>query len=193
MLAMSLIFLVLCGSLIGTLQPLGARPWQSLQAWWTLRRFHQAAADLDFHALIELGEEYLHHTGQGDILEFAAYRVGYGASGPSSARLPEDALYWARQGLGALSRSQAVLPDPWTGLQTQAYILVERVFPLTHQAQDLDTGLQAVADRLAAGGGLGPSSPGLTRLYRQYLDTPMDQRKVFLLKRLQRKTLEEDP
>lgn len=192
LLAWGFVLLGLSGVVLGAIRPMGHRPVQNLQAWWTLRRFHQAEVDQDLPALLDLGRAHLLHTGQGDVLEFAAYRVGYSASGPSFARLPEDALYWAEAGLAALEEAQAELPDPWTGLQTQAYILVERIFPLTHRSECLEAAVRALEDRLAAGGGLNPVTMGLRDLYLEFLDTPKDDRKVFLLKHLEREALGSD-
>lgn len=192
MLAIGLILIGLTGASLGTAQPLGARSWQGLQGWWTLRRYHQAEADVDLPALLALGKEHLRLTGQGDALEFAVYKVAYGASGPSSNRLPSDALYWAQTGLQALEASQNQMPDPWSSLQIQAYTLVERVFPLTQSSDDLFAGLKAMEDRLAAGGGLAPKPIGLSELYRDFLDLPIEQRNPFILKRLERNLIPED-
>jgi len=192
LLAFGLIAITLGGVLLGTVRPLGARSWDSLRGWWTMRRFHQAEADQDLPALLDLGKEYLHLTGEGDVLEFAIYRVGYGASGPSTNRLPSDALFWAQAGIRALDESLELLPDPWAVLQIQCYTLVERVFPLTQKPDDLLTGLQAMQDRLAAGGGLTTASPGLSRLYRSYLALPPAARQPFLLSRLERRFIPED-
>lgn len=191
LLAGGFLMMGLAATLLGMLKPLGHRPVESLQGWWTLRRYHQADVDQDYPALLDLGRIYLEQTGQGDLLEFAAYKVGYGASGPSIARVPEDALHWARLGIDALQAAQEELPDPWTGLQTQAYILVERLFPLTHDPEDLNQALQAVEDRLAAGGGLEPVSLGLRDLYLEFLNTPKNDRNVFLLSHLEREALGE--
>ena len=189
LLAWGFVLLGLSAVALGAIRPMGHRPVQNLQAWWTLRRFHQAEVDQDLPALLDLGRAHLHQTGQGDVLEFAAYRVGYSASAPSFARLPEDALYWAEAGLDALVQAQPQLPDPWTSLQSQAYILVERVFPLTHQPEHLESAVQALEDRLAAGGGLHPVTMGLRNLYQEFLGTPRSDRKVFLLKHLEREAL----
>ncbi|MHC4379766.1 MAG: hypothetical protein ACYSU1_01565 [Planctomycetota bacterium] len=191
LLAWMVVLLALSGVLLGAMRPMGHRPVQNLQTWWTLRRFHQAEVDQDLPALLDLGRAHLLHTGRGDVLEFAAYRVGYSASAPSFARLPEDALYWAEAGASALAKVQDQLPDPWTSLQTQAYILVERVFPLSHREQDLETALQAMEDRLAAGGGLHPATLGLQNLYIRFLETPKSERNIFLLKHLERDDLSE--
>jgi len=191
-LAIGLLLLGLAGASLGTVQPLGARSWQGFQGWWTLRRFHQAESDGDLPAMLELGKQHLQLTGQGDALEFAAYHVAYGASGPSSNRLPADALYWAQTGLQALEESQDLLPDPWSSLQTQAYTLVERVFPLTYDRDDLYQGLRAIEDRLAAGGGIVQSSSGLSQLYRDFLTLPDSERNPFILKRLERALIPED-
>jgi len=191
-LAIGLILLGLAGASFGSAQPLGARSWQGLQGWWTLRRYHQAEADADLPALLALGKEHLRLTGQGDALEFAVYRVAYGASGPSSNRLPSDALYWAQTGLQALEASKNQMPDPWSSLQIQAYTLVERVFPLTQASEDLYAGLHAMEDRLAAGGGLAPSSTGLSALYKSFLLLPPEERNPFILKRLERKLIPDD-
>jgi len=191
-LACSLLAITLGGVLLGTVRPLGARSWDSLQAWWTMRRFHQAEADLDLPALLDLGKEYLQLTGEGDVLEFAIYRVGYGASGPSNNRLPSEALFWARAGMEALNETLNILPDPWASLQTQCYTLVERVFPLTQDPKDLSAGLRAMEDRLAAGGGYATSSPGLSKLYRRYLSLSPAERQPFLLRRLDRLLIPED-
>ncbi|MDA0667692.1 MAG: hypothetical protein O3A95_06830 [Planctomycetota bacterium] len=191
-LAVGLILLGLAGASLGTTQPLGARSWQGLQGWWTLRRYHQAEADTDLPALLALGKEHLRLTGQGDALEFAVYKVAYGASGPSSNRLPSDALYWAQTGLQALDTSINQMPDPWSSLQIQAYTLVERVFPLTQSPEDLYAGLRAMEDRLAAGGGLAPSSSGLSALYKSFLALPPSERNPFILKRLERNIIPED-
>ncbi|PCJ53641.1 MAG: hypothetical protein COA70_08035 [Planctomycetota bacterium] len=192
MLAIGLLMIGLAGAGLGTAQPLGARSWQGFQGWWTLRRYHQAESDGDLAAMLELGKQHLQLTGQGDALEFAVYHVAYGASGPSSNRLPADALYWAQTGLEALEESQNQLPDPWSNLQTQAYTLVERVFPLTHDRDDLYAGLRAMEDRLAAGGGIVHSSHGLSELYRSFLALPAPERNPFLLKRLERTLIPED-
>ena len=192
LLAIGLIVLGLAGASLGTTQPLGTRSWQSLQGWWTMRRYHQAEADVDLPALLALGKEQLHLTGQGDALEFAVYRVAYGASGPSSNRLPSDALYWAQTGLQALEESLDLMPDPWSSLQIQAYTLVERVFPLTQAPEDLYTGLRAMEDRLAAGGGLEPSTTSLSGLYRDLIALPVSERNPFIIKRLERNLIPDD-
>lgn len=189
LLAWGFVLVALSGVLLGAIRPMGHRPVQNFQAWWTLRRFHQADVDQDLPALLDLGRAHLLHTGQGDVLEFAAYKVGYSSSGPSYARLPEDALFWAEAGLDALAQAQAQLPDPWTSLQTQAYILVERVFPLTHRPEHLEAAVQALEDRLAAGGGLNPVTMGLQGIYQEFLAVPRGERKVFLLKHLEREAL----
>lgn len=183
-LALTLVLLGFSGTLLGTMPPLGHSAWQSLQGWWTLQRFHQAENDLDYPALLELGSSYLHQTGQGELIDFAGYRVGYGASGPSSNRLPADALYWAQLGLQSFHDHRDALPDPWTGLQTQAYILVERVFPHTLDRDDLLVAIDATRDRLAAGGGLHPLTQGMRQAYLRYLHTPPEGRNAFLLKYL---------
>lgn len=180
-LALTLVLLGLGGSLIGAMPPLGHHGWQSLQGWWTLQRFHQAEADLDYPALLQLGGSYLEQTGQGELLDFACYRVGYGASGPSSNRLPADALYWAQLGLQTLLAYQDLQPDPWPGLQTQGYILVERIFPQTLQRSALDQAAAATQDRLAAAGGLDPATQGLSQTYLRFLRTPPEERNLFLI------------
>lgn len=190
-LACALVLAGFTGTLLGSLPPLGHQAWGSLQSWWTLQRFHQAEADLDLPALLELGESYLEQTGRGEILEFAAYRVGYGASGPSMNRLPEDALFWAQTGLEPLLTHAEVLPEPWTALHTQAYILVDRIFPQTLDRQDLLLAVEATHDRLAAGGGLYPVGPNLHRAYRDYLRNPADARNAFLIKYLSQDLVEE--
>jgi hypothetical protein len=183
-LAIALVLLGGSGFLLGAAPPLGHQAWMSLHSWWTLQRFHQAVDDQDHLAMLELGRSYLSQTGRGEILEFACYRVGYGASGPSNNRLPEDALYWAQTGLQPLLNLAEVLPNPWPSLRTQSYILVERVFPQTLDAADLQGAIGATQDLLASGGGLDPLSGSARKAYRNYLQTPKEGRNAFILQYL---------
>ncbi len=184
--------LALAGWMLGMTLPLGTRPWQGAQSWWNERRFHQAAADQDYPTLLALGERDLQLTGRGLLFDYAIYRVAYGASAPSYAHLPADALSWARLGLATLEKHLPEVPNPWAGLQTQAYTLVERVFPLSHRQQDLDAGLHALADRWAGSGGPTASSPGLGALYRSWLQVAPRQRPLFLLQKMQGPTSEQN-
>ncbi|MDP7061726.1 MAG: hypothetical protein QF489_02180 [Planctomycetota bacterium] len=187
------IALAVAATLFAGVRPLGQTAGQSVQSWWTARRYQQADADLDLLGLRDLGQRYLQQTGDGTPLHFAIYQIGFAASGPSMNRLPADALDWARVGADLAHESIGQLPSPWESLQTQAHILVERVFPLSANAQELDLGLTAMEWFLASGGG--PSAlSNLTGLaYQDYLDLPQAARRTFLLDRMLAESSDESP
>lgn len=166
------------------LPPLGLPAVQSLQGWWTARRFEQADADLDLLVLPTLGEDYLQRTGNGEALEFALYQVGFASASPSSQRTAADALDLALQGADWADRALHQLPKPWSALETQAHTLVQRAFPLSAEPDHLQKGLAAIERWLAAGGGPELESELPRDAYRQFLATSRPHRPTFLLNHL---------
>jgi len=169
--------------LLQALPPLGSEATNSALSWWTARRFQQADADQDLLGLRDFGAAYLSRTGDGTLLDFAIYQIGFAASAPSMFRHPSDALDWALLGSEAGDHSLAILPAPWPTLQTQAHILVERAFPLSHDPAHLTKGLEALTQWMAGGGGPNQPSRQTSAGYREFLTTPVVDRPVFLLQR----------
>ena len=157
-----------------------------------MRRFQQADADLDLIGLRDIGAEYLHRSGDGTPLDFAIYQIGFAASGPSMNRVPSDALDWALVGSQIADDFLGELASPWSTLQTQAHILVERAFPISNQLPHLESGLDAMEMWLACGGGPNQSSQLTTAAYHTYLSTPASGRKALLLQRISGVSGDED-
>ncbi len=187
------IALAVAGSLLAGIQPLGQSAGQSAQSWWTARRYQQADADLDLLGLRDLGQQYLHQTGNGTPLHFAIYQIGFAASGPSRNRLPADALDWAKVGAKLAGDSVDKLPAPWEALQTQSHVLVERAFPISADPQDLHVGLRAMEWFLASGGGPNALSRLTSAAYRDFLLLPPSERRTFLLNRMLAESSDESP
>jgi hypothetical protein len=170
--------------LLQTFTPLGSEATNSARSWWTARRFQQADAEQDLLGLRDFGAAYLSRTGDGTLLDFAIYQIGFSASGPSMFRHPSDALDWALIGSEAGDSYLSVLPAPWPTLQTQAHILVERAFPLSHNPAHLANGLEALSQWMASGGGPNQASSLTSAGYREFLATALDDRPTYLLLRL---------
>ena len=169
-------------TLLQALPPLGLQAGNCAQSWWTERRFQQAVADLDLLGMHQLGKEYLHHTGNGELLDFAIYTIGFAASGPSMNRVPSDALDWAVVGGEMADQALHELSSPWEILQTQAHTLVERAFPLSLDPQHLHRGLQAMERWLASGGGRNAMPTLTSKTYQDFLRAPPADRPAFLLR-----------
>lgn len=183
--------LAMAATLFSALPPMGLRAANSGQSWWTARRFQQADADRDYLSMRDLGARYLHQTGDGTPLDFAIYSVGFAASGPSMNRLPGDALDWALVGAASADAYLDQLPSPWTTLQTQSHILVERSFPLSNNPQHLASGLRAMEMWLASGGGRKQLSTLTSYAYQDYVATPVQDRPAFLLARMSAESSDE--
>ena len=153
----------------------GGAAFSSLRAWWDARLFEDATGRKDYRRMVGLGVQLRERAGDGVPLRFALERLALEGSALTQGRVPADALAWSAAALNWLERTEGLTADPWGATYLRALLLVDRVFPLTGNAEAEAVGLEALETWLAAGGGL-EGSPAAGRNYRLLMDLPPEAR-----------------
>ena len=177
-----LVFCALCvaSALLGAVTLPGADAARGLRGWWSARAYEQAALDLDWAQMARLGTRLLVETHDGRPLQLAASRMGMDGTARTQGRVDADILSWAGLATALLDEAALDLPDPWAAEFLQAFMLVERVYPVTGDPADLARGLAALERWMAAGGGLRAPGGATGRSYRALLSLAPEQRAAAL-------------